>query len=260
MTNSHFHHSFSSPEAVPQTVQKQIEGAMKELVQAEAEMLMLKQFITEPGTDPLAWADGVEERIGNALNHLRSIVAVRLSVLPSVTDEEEKTQDHGAELAADVNDTGSSPTESASLIDSWRRTGEISGNPAYGICAAELEALVLVPLFEYRRTTEALNLCLAALQRHDGWCGYKKDSPGDSIYRRAEAAASAALWPDPLAGKQATTGVSSATAASSAQKEHSQVLSILQPKEQKDQEPVRAPASLSPAVEPLTLAATTEAD
>jgi len=46
-----------------------------------------------------------------------------------------------------------------------------------------------------KRLTVALNLCLSALERHDNWCGHRKGSPGDSIYRRASKAARAALWP-----------------------------------------------------------------
>lgn len=64
---------------------------------------------------------------------------------------------------------------------------------------------------EYRRVVEALNLCLAALDRHDGWCGHKKDSPGDSIYRRATDAARKALWPEPAAPVSSSARPDSAT-------------------------------------------------
>ena len=54
----------------------------------------------------------------------------------------------------------------------------------------------VVTFDDYKRMTVALNLCLAALDRHDGWCGHKRDSPGDSIYRRAVAAAREVLFPN----------------------------------------------------------------
>lgn len=64
-----------------------------------------------------------------------------------------------------------------------------------GCAILRAEAEPRPTLVEYRRVVEALNLCLSALQRHDDWCGHRKNSPGDSIYRRAEEAAKKALWP-----------------------------------------------------------------
>lgn len=66
-----------------------LEQAMKALVQAEAEMLLLKRFIVEPGTDPLAWADSVEAYIGTALGHLRQLGEAGASALLTSNDASE---------------------------------------------------------------------------------------------------------------------------------------------------------------------------
>ncbi len=44
----------------------------KKLEQVEAELLMAKQFLHEPGTDPEAWIDGAMTNLSEALAALRS--------------------------------------------------------------------------------------------------------------------------------------------------------------------------------------------
>jgi hypothetical protein len=67
---------------------------------------------------------------------------------------------------------------------------------------------------ELAEAREALRLGVEAMERHDQWCGHKRDSPGDGIWHRFEDAARAALTgseqptlrePDETAGLQRST-------------------------------------------------------
>ena len=58
---------------------------------------------------------------------------------------------------------------------------------------AEVRALEREPTDRERRMAHAVKLAGEALHRHDRWCGYRSDAPGDSIINEARDAIDAVM-------------------------------------------------------------------
>jgi hypothetical protein len=137
-----------------------------------ASLSLAKHHFAEPAEDPGWEADLNEDQLDEAIQEYSesktALAVTRMADRPGEARWDE------------TRDSSITPEQAHEVAANWRDTTQLSN--ALDACADRLS--------DYERV---LRLAEEALDKHDEWCGYKADSPGNAIYSRALVAIRAVL-------------------------------------------------------------------